>query len=325
MGGSALKAAWRILGALGKRPLSLFLLLLRSPYAILSTGMYASLLMGGFAAMQTGDAAGLSQCLGLFLITVLFLYAYNGGLWRITSAHYVKRLKALKLLLMNRLLDMDLAEMDMYAAGDVSTRLQTDTRLAGDLWFGNMHVPQILQAVLSITLATLILWRMDQRVCLLIWAATLPHLAANLLMGRQVKAVAAQARTRASENAADMLTLMEGSVTARLYGAEAWLLARFERSCRAMEREQMRMAARHVWQNIIMRFFGQGGYLMLLFMGSLWIARGEMGLEALMAMLQYRSGLVAGIMLLTAGLLSMRAQSASVTRVEEVLGKHGDL
>ena len=123
-----------MLKELGARTQYVRLLLLRLPFEAIRNLIYAVFLKFSFEAIQELDNKRLCLVCAGFLAANIFLFSYNGTVWRFFGVFYTRLQKKLKVFIITKLLDKPLEEIDNLAGGDVLMRLNQDTQMAAAIY-----------------------------------------------------------------------------------------------------------------------------------------------------------------------------------------------
>ena len=130
-----------MLKELGARTQYVRLLLLRLPFEAIRNLIYAVFLKFSFEAIQELDNKRLCLVCAGFLAANIFLFSYNGTVWRFFGTFYARLQKKLKVFIITKLLDKPLEEID-NRANDTEGSLRTGVHTAADrveTGFENAH------------------------------------------------------------------------------------------------------------------------------------------------------------------------------------------
>jgi ABC-type multidrug transport system fused ATPase/permease subunit len=148
----------------------------------------------------------------------------------------------------------------------------------------------------------------------------IPHvLISQLLIAKPMPELYRKSLENTAQNSVDMNALITCADIAILYDAKEFLLDNFEKSSLKIREANMEMRRRFAMQNGFMPIFGMGGYLVLLLIGGLWVAKGEMSFGDLTAAFQYRGGMLIGAMMLSTCFMNIRASFAGLKRMNETI------
>ncbi len=299
---------------LGRPGRLLLFLLLRSPYEACATILLASFLAGALSGVESGSHKALFASLAWFSIAVPGLYLYNGTVWATHAPFWISRIAALRRRLFRRVLALRATDIDARPTGDWSARLTSDVSLIDSIPLHYLAVH-----VVGLVVSTGILVRIDGFLALIVILTALPAILAGQVLAKPVRALSGALRTAVSDQVAELVTLVEGGPTARLYDASEWLIHRFCFGNRAIRRVRMRLALLMGLQAVGSLLVGMGGTLVVLSIGALMVLDGRRTLGGLVALLHYRLGVVAGASMVVNCLLSIRIAMAGADRVMEVL------
>jgi ABC-type multidrug transport system fused ATPase/permease subunit len=307
----------KILKATGSGWRFVFLLLLRSPFDMVSTWIQATFLQHAFNAVGQNDGISLSYVCLLFGIESLCLFLYNGTVWSIYAPFCARLEGKLRVKLFDKISSFSFARMESSSNGEWLTRLNLDVEAPFSRGF---HFPHAACAIVNISVSAMILGRMNPAVLSLVLLFVVPHIAlSQLLIVRAMSGLKKKSIALTAKNTSEMTALVTCADVAALYDGQEYLIQRFEQSSLALWKANMRICARNALGAGIVPLFGLGGYLTLLIVSSKWIAGGGFTFGDLTAAFQYRSGILVGSMVLISCMISIQASMVGVRRLNETM------
>lgn len=314
---SELRTLFKITGR-GRR--LIFLLVLRCPFDAIQTVIMASFIQFSFQAINQHNTYDLYMTCAAFGIGTLVLFFYNGSVWMLYASYITRFVCLLREKLFGHLSGISLQKMEEKSSGEWFTRLNADVQLASAVLSQPLHLPHAVVATVSICVATVILHVMNPIILLLVLLLLIPQLLISYLFIAKPMTTLAMKSQEASElNTTDMNALVTCAETAILYDAHGFLLGRFEESSLNLRKVNMTMKRRSAVDGALLPIISMGGYLIILLVGGRFITAGSMTLGELLAVFQYRAGLLAGSMVLTSSLISITTALAGVRRVNEIM------
>ena len=293
------------------------LLLLRAPFDITSTLVYATFLQRGFDAALSGDSAGLSYACALFSVACLCLFLYNGTVWSI-YASFVTRIEAiLRVKLFEKIASFSCERVESVLRGDWITRLNTDVEMP---FSRPLHLPHAACGLLNLTLSAVFLWHSNAAVFGWVLLFVIPHVAViHLFIASAMPELNRKSLEAMARNTAELTSFIECADISALYGGRDYLLKRFENSSIALLKANTRIHVRDALGAGLLPLFGLGGYLVLLIISAGWINAGGLTFGDLTAAFQLRGGVLKGAFMLINSLISIQASMAGIRRLNETM------
>ncbi|WP_455617071.1 ABC transporter transmembrane domain-containing protein [Eisenbergiella sp.] len=307
----------KLLAAAGGAGIFTVLVILRSPFEAVYMLIQAVFLEHAFRAVTYGDMAMLSDACIRFGIAACLLFLYNGTVWSLYAGFSVRTEARLREKMFHIMLRLPMEQMEALSYGDWQTRINGDVRLG---LHKPMQLPHAACALVSITVSFLLLLHIQWRAALLVLLLVLPHVGMNqLFVARKAAALRKRSQEAAAENLSDMNLFLVCADTAKLFDAYGYLGRRFQKSSKALMRNNFRIHFRKALGNAMIPVFSLSGYLLLLYVGSGMIADGRMDFGGLTALMQYRAGFLKGIFMLIACIVSLNEGLAGIRRVNETI------
>ncbi|MGF7144990.1 ABC-type multidrug transport system fused ATPase/permease subunit [Anaerotaenia torta] len=298
----------------------ILLTLCRCPFDALNTALQASFLHYAFRAMNSNHLHELYVTCAMYGIGSLLLFLYNGTVWSLYAAYVIKWVGVLRRKLFEHIAGLSLRQIEAGSSGDWITRLNSDVQAAAAVLNQSIHLPHAAVALVNIIVSSAILVVMNPSIYGLVLLFLIPHmLISRYLIAKPMTKLSLEAQQAAADNTTDMAALITCADTAILYDARGFLTGHFEESSLRLRRANMRMRRRNALGSGIQPLMGLGGYLVILLLGSIWIADGRMNFSDLTAAFQYRGGLLVGGMMLMNSLINMKAALAGVKRINETM------
>jgi ABC-type bacteriocin/lantibiotic exporter with double-glycine peptidase domain len=295
----------------------LILLLLRCPFDALLTVTQASFLQYAFNAIQQNSKDRLNIVCIAFGIASLFLFLYNGIVWSCYASFVVKTEGKLRNKMFGKISSVSLSQIEAKQHGEWITRLNTDVQMP---FSKPMHIPHAACAFVSICVSACILLYINPSIFWLVMLFVIPHiLISQFFIAKPMTALAKKSLEATDQNTTDLNAFITCADIAIMYDAKDFLMKRFEESSLHLRSVNMKMRNRNAISGAILPLFGMGGYLLILIVGSLWIANGTLTFGELIAAFQYRGGVLVGSLMLINCLISIKTSIAGIQRVNETM------
>ncbi|HHY82738.1 MAG TPA: ABC transporter ATP-binding protein [Clostridiales bacterium] len=296
------------------------LTLLRCPFDALRTIVQANFLMHAFDAINSGNLNELYHACGLFGVLCLFLFLYNGTVWMLYAEYVTRWVGAIRRKLFEHISGLSLQQVEAKPTGEWIARLNSDVNAATALLNQNMHLPHAIVSFVNICVTSVILVLVNPELFSLIIVFVASHILLNqLFIAKPLMRLSMNVQEAAAENAAEMNALITCADTAILYDVQDFLLKRFEKSSLELRKEKMKIQHRKAMESGLLSLMGMSGYLVILLFGWRWIKAGLMTFGELVAVFQYRGGLLAGSMMFITSLMNVRSAQAGVKRINETM------
>lgn len=296
------------------------LTLLRCPFDAVRTIIQAGFLQFAFGRISLNDQIGLNYACLLFGIGSLLLFLYNGTVWALYAAYVTRWVGAIRKKLFFHISCLSLQKIEARAAGEWITRLNSDVQVAVALLDQPLHLPHAVVSIVNVCVTSLILALVDPKLFGLIMLFVIPHmLISQLFVARSMTKLATEVQEATAKNAADMNALVICADMAMLYNAQGFLLRHFEQSSLELKKRNMRIHHRRAMENGLKPLTGMGGFLAILLIGGSLATAGIMTFGQLVAVIQYRTGLLVSMMMLANSLINIKTALAGVKRVNDTM------
>jgi len=215
---------------------------------------------------------------------------------------------------------LSLQQIEARPSGEWITRLNSDVQAATALLNQPLHVPHAVVATVNICVCSIILALLNPDIFGLIIVFVIPHiLISQFYIAKPMIGHAINVQEITARNTTDLNALMTCADTAILYGAQEFLLRRFEKSSLDLRKANMKIHHRKAIGNGLLPLMGLCGYLVILLAGGRWMASGTMTFGDLTAVFQYREGLLKGSMMLINSLTNIKTALAGVKHINETM------
>jgi ABC-type bacteriocin/lantibiotic exporter with double-glycine peptidase domain len=160
---------------------------------------------------------------------------------------------------------------------------------------------------------------MSPKIFGLVISFVIPHILANQIITKPVPELWQSSLMHSARNATDFNALITCADTAALYGAQGFLMKRFEESSLNIRKTNMKIRRRFSLDGALAALFGMGGYVVLLFAGQTWIDTGVITFGILTAAFQYRGGIISGTGALITGFRQIQSSVPGIKMVNEIM------
>lgn len=295
----------------------IILLLFRCPVDALLTITQANFLQFSFNAIQQNSKDKLNIVCIAFGIASLLLFVYNGTVWSFYAPFAIKTEGKLRDKIFGKISSVSLSLIESKQHGEWITRLNTDVQMPLSK---PIHIPNAVCAIVSICVSASILLYMNKSIFGLVMLFVIPHILINqFFIAKPMTALTKKSLEATDQNTTDLNAFITCADTVILYDAKEFLMKRFEESSLNIRNVNMKMRNRNAIGSAILPLFGMGGYLLILLIGSLFIANRTLTFGGLTAAFQYRGGVLVGSLMLINCLISIKASIAGIQRVNETM------
>lgn len=296
------------------------LLLLRCPFDFLFSMYHANLLEQSFQAMEEKNEGQLYQVFLMFLIAAALLFLYNGTIWILFASYIVKLHARVRTRLFEKITSLPDQTVSEIAAGEWVTRINSDAEAAVNVLGGTLNLPHAAVAGVDLLLSMIVLGVFNLRMLGLSLCFMIPHLILSLrLLARPMTGL----REESQKELGRMTGWLEPAITTaqavKLYGTDEFLWKKIEESSRKLKADNMKIHRKTAVSNALVPLFGVPGYLAMLFLGSRQIRAGQLEFDGLTKQIQYRGGILRGIMMNINCSMNIKNNMAGVRRVNEVM------
>jgi len=306
-----------IISITGKGWRFIFLLLLRAPFDIAYTTINALFLQQAFNAIEQGDNTRLIYVCLAFGIASLCLFMYNGTIWSIYAPFTTRLEGKLRARLFEKIASFSYQHIEAAPQGQWVTQLNTDVEMP---FSRNFTFPHTACAVVNITVSAFILWRINPAIFGWVMLFVIPHiLFSQLAIARAMPSLHTKSLEETATNTSEMAAIITCADVAALYNGQDYLMNRFEKSSMNLLRVNMKIHARSALGAGVVPLFGLGGYLLLLFVSSRWIAAGQFTFGDLTAAFQFRGGVLLGSLMLINCIITIQGSMAGIRRINKTI------
>jgi len=317
-----LRELTKILAITGKGGRFGLLLLLRTPFAIAFTMVNALFLQHAFNAVEQNDNTGLLFACLAFGVASLCLFMYNGTIWSIYAPFTTRLEGKLRVKLFEKIASFSYERIEATPQGEWVTRLNTDVEMP---FSRNFTFPHAACAIVNIAVSAIVLWRVNPAVFGWVMLFIVPHIIFNqLVIARAMSRLTKKSLEATATNTGEMTALITCADVAALYDGQGYLMKRFEKSSADLLRANMKIHMRNALGAGILPLFGLGGYLILLIVGSGWIAAGVFTFGDLTAAFQYRGGVLLGSLMLINCLVTIQGSMVGIRRINKTMGEQNE-
>lgn len=319
----------RLIKRMGIRRKYLFLLLLRTPFDALRTWMLANLMKAVFRCLETekyvtgqkvsSNVSGvlLEICVVYGLISFM-LFAYNGTIWSKYAAFSAKAEAWLQKEMLEKILSLPFKRVDCRSSGEWITKLNSDIQAAFTMMNGPLNIPHLVVAVINTILASFLMFRSSPLLWSVTWIFVLAQLFFNYkIVLEPIPKFKEAAQNIMSENTSAIKPLITDADTILLYDAKELMLKNCEKKSRKLMKMHMKMHVRNALNDVGMRLFGIGGYLVILFLGYKFIYNGTMAFSDVVYCFQIRGSIMAGMFMFLTCINNLKANSVCIKRLND--------
>ncbi len=299
----------------------IILLLLRAPTDALLTIINAEFLCYAFNKIEEHDSAKLTFICIVFTVANLCIFLYNGTIWTIYSSFVVQIEGKLRFKLFKKISKLSYEDIEKTSHGDWLTILNSDVQMP---FSQPMHLPHAFNAIVRISLSSIILYHMNMAVFGWVMLFIIPHiLISQLLVARVMPKLNKYCLEATAKNTDTLSSFVLCADIIALYDGQDYLMKKFEANSLELLRIKMMIKKRHALNAAISILpFGLSGYLILLIVSNSWIANGNITFGELTAAFQYRSGILIGVMMLINSLVSIQASMAGIRRINNTMERN---
>ncbi len=300
----------------------LFLLLLRAPFDTVRAWMLANLMRSTFRLIEEGNAAGLlTECV-LYGLLCAGLFFYNGMVWSCYAAFAAKIEVVLQRMMFARFLCFSFEETEGRAGGEWITRLNSDIHAAFLMLNGPLNMPHLAVSVLNVAVSSLLLGNASVPVFLITWLFLLPYPVLNKkIVTQRLPDLKQKAQNALAKNTSAISPMITEADTIVIYDAGKLLMRECELSSRKLLRINMEMHVRKAVSAGLLQILGLGGYLVLLFTGTVMITDGEMTFAGLTYSFQLRGSVIGAVLMLVTCVNNIKTNAVCARRVNDTLNE----
>jgi ABC-type bacteriocin/lantibiotic exporter with double-glycine peptidase domain len=298
----------------------IILLLLRCPFEALRTCVIAAFLRFAFRSVTGENVNELYMTCAIFALGCMFLFLYNGTVWRAYSTFATKWAGRLRRILFRHISGLSLQQIEAKSSGEWITRLNSDAQAATAIQNQSLHLPHAAVSVINTCLSSILLIMVNPSFFGVTVLFVVPNmLISQFIIARPMTSLALDVQEATAENTTDLNTIVTCADTAAIYDAQVFLLKRFEESSLKLRKASMKMRRQAALGSGMLPLVGMGGYLVMLLIGGKMIAAGKIDFGTLTAAFQYRGGILVGSMMFVNSLINIKATMAGVKRINDTM------
>ena len=315
-----------MLKALGIQRQYISLLLLRLPFEAVRNLINALFLKLSFEAIQNLDNRRLCFVCAGFLVANIFLFSYNGTVWRFFGAFYARLQKKLKLFIIKKLLDKPVEETDALAGGDVLTRLNRDTQMTAGIYAEPWNLVFLVNGIANFILSSLLFCLFEAKLFLITFAFILPHvLISSYVFAPVLYSLQNQIQKTSAELTDMYASYINMADTVYLYDCSDFFLQKIRDKNLELRRLEIKKALFKALESASIPLFGLTGYLVLMFMGADRISAGLITTGSLLYAFQLRLGVISASTMIIKSITTISVNKAGLKRIKELTGMNDSL
>ena len=298
----------------------LFLLVLRAPFDAVRAWMLANLMRSVFRCLEADNTGSLLEICIVYGLLCMMLFIYNGVVWSNYAAFAARAEVQLQQKMFHKILSLPLKRVDSRFSGEWITRLNSDIQAAFTMMNGPLNIPHLTVAVINTLLSSFLLLKSS----LLFLAVTCVFILLQLFVNYKtvleaVPKLKEKSKNAMAENTSAIKPLITEADAILLYDAEEMMMKKCEENSRKLMKINMKIHVRSALNDVGMRLFGIGGYLVILLMGYGFIPGGTMAFSDVVYCFQIRGSVMAGVFMLVTCLNNLKVNSVCVKRVCDIL------
>ena len=244
------------------------------------------------------------------------LYSY------ISTLAATKQTNNIRLNAFSRLFDRQLySERDLHS-GDVASRLSKDIEVVGEA--STDLLPRAVVTLVQLTGAFLLLSSMDRALAVILLISTPLFIVVAKLIARPLRKMTLDIRQEESRIQMQVQEGMEHNATLRSLGSEAWMTERLDQAQSGLMGRVKRRTRFTVLTRVLMASCFGLGYLTAFVWGGLQLRTGAITFGVMTAFLQLVGQVQNPILTLLNMVPQLFHTTASIDRLEEVLGTESD-
>lgn len=309
-----------MLKELGARTQYVRLLLLRLPFEAIRNLIYAVFLKFSFEAIQDMDKKRLCLVCAGFLAANIFLFSYNGTVWRFFGTFYARLQKKLKVFIITKLLDKPLEEIDDLADGDILMRLNHDTQMAAAIYAEPWNLVFLVNGIANLILSSLLFWLFEVKLFLITIVFVLPFV---LISSYVFAPLLYSLQNQIQKVGADLTDMYASYInmadTVYLYDCSDFFLQKIKDKNLELRRLEIKKTLFKALEAAGIPLFGLTGYLVLMFMGADRISAGVITTGSLLYAFQLRLGLISASTMIIKSITTISVNKAGLKRIKELI------
>ena len=309
-----------MLKELGARTQYVRLLLLRLPFEAIRNLIYAVFLKFSFEAIQDMDNKRLCLVCAGFLAANIFLFSYNGTVWRFFGVFYARLQKKLKVFIITKLLDKPLEEIDNLASGDLLMRLNQDTQMAAAIYAEPWNLVFLVNGIANLILSSLLFWLFEVKLFLITIVFVLPFvLISSYVFAPLLYSLQNQIQKTGAELTDMYASYINMADTVYLYDCSDFFLQKIKDKNLELRRLEIKKTLFKALEAAGIPLFGLTGYLVLMFMGADRISAGVITTGSLLYAFQLSLGLISSSTMIIKSITTISVNKAGLKRIKELI------
>ena len=298
----------------------LILLILRSPFDAFRTWMLANLMKTTFHCLETGDADRLAAVCMIYGLGCALLFFYNGTVWSIYAAFSAKLEAGLQKVMLQKMMDMPLKQVESHFSGEWITRLNSDIQEVCIMMNGALNIPHAAVAVINTALSSFLIFRSSFLFFVVTWLLLLPQLFINnRIVLKHMPDLKEKSQNAMAQSTSAIKPLITEADTILLYDAGDMMMKKCEERSLKLMKVNQNMHRRNALSGAVLWLFGCGGYFVVLMIGYYFILGGSMSFSEVVYCLQVRLGVLPGMFMLITSINNIKARLVCVRRINSVL------
>ena len=272
--------------------------------------------------IRTGTDRDIAVMIVSLVAVVLGGVALRQLYYYLTTIANTKQTNAIRLKAFSRLFDRQLySERDIHS-GDVASRLSKDIEVVGEA--STELLPRAVITLVQLTGAFLLMYSMDRWLAISLLVLTPLVLIFAKLISRPLRQMTLDIRQQESRIQMQVQEGMEHNATLRSLGSEQWMTDRLDQTQSGLMGRVKRRTRFTVLTRVIMASCFGLGYLLAFIWGGLQLRTGAITFGVMTAFLQLVSQIQGPILTLLNMVPQLIHTTASIDRLEEVLGSEPD-
>jgi ABC-type multidrug transport system fused ATPase/permease subunit len=272
--------------------------------------------------IRTGTDRDIAVMIVSLVAVVLGGVALRQLYYYLTTIANTKQTNAIRLKAFSRLFDRQLySERDIHS-GDVASRLSKDIEVVGEA--STELLPRAVITLVQLTGAFLLMYSMDRWLAISLLVLTPLVLIFAKLISRPLRQMTLDIRQQESRIQMQVQEGMEHNATLRSLGSEQWMTDRLDQTQSGLMGRVKRRTRFTVLTRVIMASCFGLGYLLAFIWGGLQLRTSAITFGVMTAFLQLVSQIQGPILTLLNMVPQLIHTTASIDRLEEVLGSEPD-
>lgn len=309
-----------MLKKLGLQKKYLTLLLFRIPFDTFRTIINAAFLKQAFTAVDFLDARKLSIACLMFFVECMFLFSYNGTVWRFFAVMYARLKGSLSKHLMQSLIAKPYEELETLSSGDILVRFNNDADKAAAIYGEPFNLVFLVNGLCNIIISSILLVRVNLKLFLIVIAFVIPHIALSTFV---IAPLQYKIQGKIQEKTAELTNLYNSYIVmediVHLYNASSFLQGKMDVLNDELRRLNVKKAGCAALSAMLLPLFGLSGYLTLMLTGGSMVAAGSLTYAVLLYVCQLRGGILPASLMVINSAVNIKTNSVSLKRIEPLL------